>query len=180
MDASSAPSACHMIRFYETNSEHAPHLDPERLGLGRVGDRAAVIVRKHDHRHAGELDVEHALARAVEAIAIDQHQGAAAPNPIAQARLGAAHRPCPAQAACQRIVKCTTPQTSTSASSSVANTGNSGLSTESRAVLPSTTMRLIDISPSTAATTTLPWSGFKLRSTQARLIGPHAVVQVLS
>ena len=46
--------------------EGLPHLDPEPFGLGRACNGAAVVVREHDHRHAGELRVEHALAGAVE------------------------------------------------------------------------------------------------------------------
>lgn len=33
---------------------------------------AAIVVREHDHRHAGELWVEHALAGVVEGVAVDQ------------------------------------------------------------------------------------------------------------
>ena len=34
----------------------------KRLGLGRPGDGATVVVREHDHRHAGELGVEDPFA----------------------------------------------------------------------------------------------------------------------
>jgi hypothetical protein len=50
------------------------HADAERVGLGGASNGAAVVVREHDHRHAGELRVEHALTGALavwgEAIAI--------------------------------------------------------------------------------------------------------------
>ena len=60
------------------------------------------------------------------------------------------------------------PQISPSAISSTAKAGRSGLSKARRATLPSMTRRLIDISPSIAATTTLPCPALRLRSTTAR------------
>ena len=48
------------------------HLDAERLGFGRPGDGAAVVVRQDDDRHADQAGIERALAGDVVVVAVDQ------------------------------------------------------------------------------------------------------------
>lgn len=48
------------------------HLDVKRFGGGASGDRAAVVIRKHDHCLTDQFRIERGLARAVERIAVDQ------------------------------------------------------------------------------------------------------------
>ena len=50
------------------------HFEAERFGFVREGDDAAVIVRQHHDRTAFEARLEHALAGAIEAVAIDESE----------------------------------------------------------------------------------------------------------
>ena len=57
------------------------HLHPSRLRLVRSGDDAAVVVAEHHHGLSPEGGVEHALARGVEVVAVNQRNHASPPYP---------------------------------------------------------------------------------------------------
>ena len=73
------PSIFHPVRNFGKRSSTAP-LD------GRGPFTEAVVVAQHDHRHAGEFGIEHPLARAIEAVAVDEGDGASAADPGSRSR----------------------------------------------------------------------------------------------
>ena len=52
------------------------HIDAERLGFVAARDHAAVVVRQHNDRTAAQLRLEHALARHIEIVAINEGERA--------------------------------------------------------------------------------------------------------
>jgi hypothetical protein len=52
------------------------HGDAERLGFVAARDHAAVVVRQHHDRTPAQLRLEHALARHIEIVAVDEGERA--------------------------------------------------------------------------------------------------------
>ena len=71
------------------------HLDAQRLGFIRPGDRAPIVVRQHDHRPALEPWLEHLLAAHIEVVAIHQreHENLTSAAPVETASAHPAARP---------------------------------------------------------------------------------------